>query len=107
MGEVAGFFTFSTPSGFAVRAFLWQNGQITFIKGAGQSEYAIAINQKGQVAGYSTDFGEHAFVWQNGRATALGGGEANDINDMGRWSATYREAGAGTVLCGRTERSLC
>jgi probable HAF family extracellular repeat protein len=57
---------------------------------------ALAVNDRGQVAGYSMLAGlgpEHAFLWQHGRMRDLGtlGGlisGATDINDHARSPAT-------------------
>ena len=53
-------------------AFLWQDGVMTdlgTLRGKNYGTYAFAINDLGQVLGYSND---HAFLWQDGVMTDLG-----------------------------------
>jgi probable HAF family extracellular repeat protein len=57
------------------RAFIWQNGKMTALGTlGGKSSAAVAINDRGQVAGWSetkTGVG-HAFLWQLGKMRDLG-----------------------------------
>lgn len=79
------------------RATLWQNGKTTLLPSIGTApgsfaySYANAINDAGQVVGYSAgpDFSDHATLWQNGQAIDLvdpadtGYSYAFDINSNG------------------------
>jgi probable HAF family extracellular repeat protein len=78
-GQVAG--TDGYNSGY--RAFLWQNGNFTYLGSFGtqfQVSLAYDLNNNGTVAGTAAtdeilpEFGPlyHAFVWQNGAMTDLG-----------------------------------
>jgi probable HAF family extracellular repeat protein len=64
-----------TLPGNKIHAFLWENGAFTDLgtPRKGQS-YAWAINNRGQITGYSdTSKGEtHAFLWDGGTLTDLG-----------------------------------
>ncbi len=76
-------------------AFVWENGRMIDLGTlGGKSSQARAINERGQVIGYSTtttDGGwstRHAFLWENGRMIDLGtlGGKSSEavaINDRG------------------------
>lgn len=70
-------------------AVLWQNGTITDLT-PGYPGQALAINQKGQIVGYSELTGDrHAALWYKGISKDLGtlGGYssiARDINDHGQ-----------------------
>ena len=62
--------------------------------------YATAINNNGQVVGYTDGLISHAFVWQNGKMTDLGtlsGGntssQATAINDQGVIVGTAQQPG--------------
>jgi probable HAF family extracellular repeat protein len=90
--------------GSAGQAFLWENNIVTnlgTLPGYDHSSRATAINNLGQVVGYSTceredpdfpweyDWYSHAFLWKNGVFTDLGtlGGEESGafaINDDGQ-----------------------
>lgn len=98
-GLVAGFsFTNSiaNPSTGAptIDPFVWERslGMIDLGTLGGTVGFAGALNNKGQVVGYSDlagDLSNHAFVWQNGVLTDLGtlGGANSDtgwINDAGQ-----------------------
>jgi uncharacterized membrane protein len=74
-----------------VRAAIWRDGVVTPI--APSSSAAGAINDRGQVLGYtySTGTGSRAFVWERGRLTPLpalfanqGSSYAFGINEAGR-----------------------
>ena len=56
-----------TSSGF-IHAFLWENGEMKDLGTLGGSNWswAVAINDKGQVLGYSSLGTTHAFIWENG-----------------------------------------
>jgi probable HAF family extracellular repeat protein len=51
----------------------------------GTTSWAVAINERGQIAGGSDDAGQeqHVVRWQRGRIVDLGLGSAQDINDRG------------------------
>jgi probable HAF family extracellular repeat protein len=83
-------------------AFLWESGRVIGLGTlGGKTTDANAINERGQVVGWSRakDGSSHAFLWQNGRMTDLGtlGGkesEAIAINERGQVvgvSATSRK----------------
>lgn len=81
----------------APQATIWQNGTATHLASIGTApnafaySYANAINDAGQVVGYSAgpDFSDHATLWQNGQAIDLvdpmdwGYSYAYDINNHG------------------------
>ena len=59
---------------------------ITLLPGlSGSSSSAQAVNDNGQIAGYSAGSGGvlHAVVWNNGQIVDLGPGQATDINGSG------------------------
>ena len=73
-------------------AFLWQNGKMTNLGSLGGTcTQAIAINNRGQVAGFSSLAGDtviHPFSWDRGRLVDLGTlgenqGAALKVNDAG------------------------
>jgi probable HAF family extracellular repeat protein len=74
---------------FRRRAFIWQNGKMNPLRNLPDkdlSSEAVAINNKGQVAGSlepGKKQGGAAFIWQDGKVTLLQGGRPNDINDEG------------------------
>lgn len=86
-----------SASAQAPKATIWQNGTATHLPPIGAApnafaySYANAINDAGQVVGYSAgpDFSDHATLWQNGQAidlvdpTDTGYSYANDINNQG------------------------
>ncbi len=99
-GQVAGLsYTSTGPT----HALLGQNGTLTELSGFGVSSWATAINDAGQVVGYSTIgsalFPDHAFLWQSGTMIDLGtlGGansQANGINAAGQVvGSSYTRAG--------------
>ena len=101
-GQVVGWRGRATLPGF--QAFLWQHGKMTILDAppgiADASTTAIAINNRGQIAGEAVvDSGDyprsHGVIWEKGTATALGslfrGGESyvKAISEGGRvvgWS---------------------
>jgi probable HAF family extracellular repeat protein len=93
LGQVVGGQSPSGVSG-ADRAFLWQNGTLTYLGGSapGDNSDAMAINSSGEVVGLSrltSVFLDHATLWQDGTPIDLGvlGGEdstAYAINDSGQ-----------------------
>jgi probable HAF family extracellular repeat protein len=100
----------NTSYAYKTHAFLWQNAKTidlgTFPGGV--DSHADAVNEKGQVVGWSATFGYYeqpsrAFLWQAGRMTDLGTlpgdleSEAVALNDSGQmigWSSASR---SGTV----------
>ena len=78
----------------AEHAFLWKNGLVTDLGAlpGGNQSYAFAINNAGQVVGYSWayDGPHHAFLWEDGLMSPLAllpGGSgtiAHDINNLGQ-----------------------
>jgi probable HAF family extracellular repeat protein len=94
-GQIVGW---SEPPGSGMRGFLWQAGTMTDLGTlGGDQSVAVAVNERGQVAGYSFvtpkpddpyQF-DHAFLWEDGRMRDLGtlGGResfANTINERGQ-----------------------
>ena len=90
-GQVAGY----SGSRLAARAYLWTPGGTVQDLGTlgGESSWAYAINQSGQVAGGSTvaDGNQHAFLWTPGQGMQdLGtlpgalSSTARGINDLGQ-----------------------
>jgi probable HAF family extracellular repeat protein len=77
----------STTASGIVRAFIWQNNQMTDLGGPEEGEcYALAINDPGEVVGYCNYAG--AVIWRNGVWARLdsfieGWIEATDINNRG------------------------
>jgi probable HAF family extracellular repeat protein len=79
-GDVVGLSgTCGTPdtTALAVHAVLWRNGSVFDLGGFGgkMNNYAIAINNVGQIVGASDlkhDTTTHGFLWQNGVMTDLG-----------------------------------
>jgi probable HAF family extracellular repeat protein len=90
LGQVVG--TSYVP-GLSDRAFLWDQGIMSDLGAlGGGAALANAVNDSGQVAGYSATLpgltAYHACVWQNGTITDLGtlgggGSFANGINNAG------------------------
>ena len=100
--------------GGASHAFLWQNGKLTDLSTlGGKQSQAVAINDTGDIIGWSDTkatnrFGDqinHAFAWQKGRLTDLGtlaGGQSEPValNDHGQI------VGSGTTESGETHAVL-
>jgi probable HAF family extracellular repeat protein len=70
------------------RPFLWRNGKMVNLGTlpGGNHSSVVAINERGQVIGWSGTSGahpvQHAFIWQNGRMTDLG-----LLNPKSSWSS--------------------
>lgn len=86
-------------SAVAAHAFIWQGGTMRDLGTGGDasaagSSCALALNERGQVAGRATN-GE-IVVWAvNGAVTRLGvQGDVGGINDAGTVVGAYRDAGA-------------
>src|SRR4030095_4165365 len=104
-GQVAGWSYLVPNLPQPYRAFLWTPGQGTQDLGTlgGDNSFGTAINESGQVVGYSgVPMERHAFLWTPGQGMqdlgTLGGStsEAYGINDAGRvvgWSHTGGNAG--------------
>ena len=91
-------------------AFLWESGTLIDLgtlghrqpggRGGSARSVGAAINERGQVVGYSDVGGNvHAFLWENGRMRdlgTLGGGRswARAINDRGQIVGAGRKRGA-------------
>lgn len=77
-----------------MHAYLWQRGKLVSLGSlGGTNTYAVAIDEKGQIVGWSNvgnrHHDQHAFVWQDGKMTDIGtlGGTssyATAINDRGQ-----------------------
>jgi probable HAF family extracellular repeat protein len=86
--------------GFA-HAFLWQNGSMTDLGTlGGTGSVATAINDSGQVVGYSTtaDGQTDAFLYAGGAMTDLGAGIAWGINSLGQVVGSATPQGGGALL---------
>ncbi|NJL58569.1 MAG: hypothetical protein HC887_01865 [Desulfobacteraceae bacterium] len=83
-GQIAG----NSPAG----AFLWENGQKTYI-GEG---WVSDINDSGQVSG-SSSTEPSPFIWQNGLKTELSRGEAVGINNSGQ-VVGFSDSNIGSLL---------
>jgi probable HAF family extracellular repeat protein len=95
-GQVVG--NSSVPSG-SFHAFLYSNGKMTDLLGAGGAQYsqASAINTSGQVVGQSDASVARAFLYSNGKVTYLRtpagrGAVAYNINDSGQIVGRYQPA---------------
>jgi probable HAF family extracellular repeat protein len=93
-GEIVGHA--SVPDGL-VRAFVWKNGIMTDLGSLGGDTFAEAINNAGQIVGYSYIPGEyiveHAFLYTNGNLLNISGTSdismANAINNRGDVVGSY------------------
>jgi probable HAF family extracellular repeat protein len=96
-GQIAGSQFAPAETGFHVHAFLWQDGQIidlgTLVSGPWNDTRAVAINEKGQIVGFSDNGSNEmdAFLWQDGVMTDLGSldatsrrSRAHSINNKGQ-----------------------
>jgi probable HAF family extracellular repeat protein len=97
VGQIVGYAGTSSPG---YHAFLWQDGMMNDLDPlAGGASKADAINDAGQVVGYSTVGNvQHAVLWQDGGIIDLGtlpgddNSEATAINNLGHivgWSADF------------------
>jgi len=89
-------YSFTLGPGSSMRGWIWENGDMSELGTlGGDKSSANAINDQGQVVGYSQiyhpeDYVTHAFIWENGNMTDLGvlPGEVNsaayDINENGQ-----------------------
>ena len=101
--------TQTDPADPATYAALWQDGDLTMLDdGDAAGSSAVAINDRGQVAGHVVDpetFTPQAVVWHRGRMTAFepphagAGSEALDINRRGQVlvRAIWTDEGGGQV----------
>ncbi len=97
-GQVVGGGGYSLETSSTSTAFLWQNGTVTTLGTLGGASGATAINDNGQIVGFSYDSAgyRHAVLWQNGNITNLDVGsgsfsEAYGINKFGQvvgWSSS-------------------
>lgn len=75
------------PTNFQARAFVWQHGTMTALPTLPGSRYdsARAINERGEIAGYSMVSGTmHAVVWSPGGIVDLGPGRTIGLNERGQ-----------------------
>ncbi|NJD67858.1 MAG: hypothetical protein FIA90_04170, partial [candidate division NC10 bacterium] len=81
-------------------AVLWQNGSVTNLGSlGGAGGWATAINNAGQVVGYSYEQSDHhAFLWHDGAMQDLGTGVANGINSYGHVVGESTSSTGGAVL---------
>jgi probable HAF family extracellular repeat protein len=92
-GQIAGSQYARVGTGsYIMHPFLWQDGQIidlgTLVSGPYDDTRAVAINEKGQVVGFSDNGSSErdAFLWQDGVMT-----------DLGSLDATSRRSGAYSI----------
>jgi probable HAF family extracellular repeat protein len=87
-GQIVGEYNLVPPEGDGKHgAFIWQHGVVTELGSLGGSYTApLAINEQGQVIGFSTIESEtaHAFLWQAGVMTDLGTLGSEDISSFAR-----------------------
>ena len=88
-GQVVGQWS-PTDSGIG-RAFLWENGTVTWLAAPGSNSSARAINDRGEiVGGYVVNDASHAVRWYHGALTELrpltggDGAGAKAINERGQ-----------------------
>lgn len=79
----------SDLAGGGFRGFLSLRGQVTQLSTLSRNTRANAINDRGQIAGFSFNrrSRQHAVVWQNGGLTDLGtlGGDASSALGINHW----------------------
>jgi probable HAF family extracellular repeat protein len=106
IGQVVGdSFGYSNERGYFTRGFIWKNGVMTELPTLGGNSAAIAINDVGQIIGFSdtvplisvnpfpAGWERHAVLWENGNIIDLGlGGNSYvyDINNLG-WVVGYND----------------
>jgi probable HAF family extracellular repeat protein len=86
------------------RSYQWHRGEMTELEpGAARQTITVAMNRRGEVAGYTTDpsvgsDSDEGFVWSDGVMTAVpdraGSSAAQDVDDHGRVLVNRRAAGA-------------
>ena len=80
-GQIVGAFNPSDP-----RAFLWQNGTSTTLSGLGGVTVATAINERGNIAGFSNFGGgdRRVIIWRGGTSRSDTGrqGESAGMNNL-------------------------
>jgi probable HAF family extracellular repeat protein len=93
-GQIVGIF-----AGFTDRAFLWQDGVYQEIGGTptgDETADAMAINARGQIAGFSSSTGRHthAFLYSDGSMRDLGtlGGNTSHGFDVNAWGWVVGES---------------
>ena len=105
-GQVVG--DLQEPNGGAYHAFVWQNGAMTDLGNlGGASSYPNAINNVGQIVGFSdTSSGSmQAFLWENNTMTALGTLPGIDwsiayaINDVGQIVGSINDVCTSSGYC--------
>ena len=87
-GQVIG----AAPTGSTYQAWMWQNGNITYLGSMGNAgSCPVALNNAGQVIGYTINANNTMgpwFIWQNGVMSTISGlpdaGELAAINDSGQ-----------------------
>jgi probable HAF family extracellular repeat protein len=89
-------YSFTLGPGSSRRGWIWENDVMTDLGTlSGDKSSANAINDQGQIVGYSQiyhpeNYVTHAFIWENGIMTDLGvlpgevNSAANDINEQGQ-----------------------
>jgi probable HAF family extracellular repeat protein len=78
------------------QSWVWENGSFTDLGALGPYTRAEAINDAGEVVGWSGEFEDpHAFVWKRGTGMVdLGPGAASDINEKHQIVGSVRGLGA-------------
>ncbi|CAI7973511.1 Extracellular HAF [Frankia sp. Hr75.2] len=91
LGEVVGYGILGGPQ--PLQAFVWSHGKITLLPAPGAdpglSSFGLALNNRGQVAGYTTIGGvKHSIIWDGGsfKDISAPGGDSYPIavNDNGQ-----------------------